>query len=113
MGVQNHLGIANRTRGEIDQAGVIAARFGAIILGGRLIDDFVEVRPAFAVSEISVGFNQYCVLDSRTFLAHLVEFGRSFTVGDKALCLRHLGTELDIFRGQQGGARNGNSSQFH
>ncbi len=57
MGVQDHFGMAYRTGGEINQAGIIAARFGAVIFGGCLVDDLVVVRPALAFSEASIEFN--------------------------------------------------------
>ena len=55
--MQHHLGISHCARGEIDQAGIVTIRFGALKFGGCLIDDLVVARPALAFANISIGFD--------------------------------------------------------
>ena len=48
MGMQDHLGIADSTGGEIDQAGVVTARLRSREFGRCLANDLMVIRPAFA-----------------------------------------------------------------
>src|SRR5712692_10284396 len=79
--VQHHLGIAYRAGGEIHQAGIIAARFGAVKFGRRLISDLVVARPTLTSSQVGVGFNYNRVLNSRTLVTYLVKLGGTLAIG--------------------------------
>jgi hypothetical protein len=113
VGVQHHLGIANRAGREIDQARIIAAGFRSSKFWRCLIDDLVIARPSLASGNIRVRLNQYRHFDRRALVAHLIKFGRTLAVCDEACSLRNLCTELDVLGCQQSGTGNGNSSNLH
>src|SRR5215472_17035919 len=105
--VQHHLGIADRARGEINQARIIAARLRASELWGCLADNLVIVRPALSPGCLGAGINQDGVLDAGTLCTYLVKLGRSLAVGNECCGLGHLCAELDIMWRQQRRARYG------
>ena len=95
--VQDHLRIADGAGGEVDEAGIIAARFWTCIRRRCRCDDALKTGP---VGQI-VRANQDCVANSRTGSAHLVKFMRPLLVGDDPLGLGDSGAKLQVFRGEK------------
>src|SRR5579863_132928 len=109
--VQDHLGVADRSRGEVDQARIIAARLLATKSWGGRCCDLVVVCPSLVFCGELI--DQDCEADRRAFAAYLVKFGRTFAIGDEAFYFRYLGSELNILWGEQRGAGNGDGAEFH
>ena len=114
LSVKNHLRIANGARGEIDQARIITASFGASEHRRGFAHDLPIICPALVSARIVIGLvSKNGVLNGRTVGTYLVKLCRALVVGNDSDRLSNLGTKLNVFGGKKRGARNGNSTETY
>src|SRR6266581_1905735 len=109
MSVQYHLGIANRARGEIDQASIVAARLRASEFRGGFRRNRMILCPVFTTGCVGAALcNQDGLCNRWALAAYLIELVSAFLIGNKGSRFCHFGAKLNIFGCKKRSARYGN-----